>query len=117
MTRTAFFAFSLAASLGLSPAALAEVALPDGSGNNVGTSCSDGVTTLETDGQSWPLVDGKLVAAPAAVKSEWGLMCKMSNGFSKVSTTCYDAGHVVAGRSGDDLKVACYEGPVPANLK
>ena len=98
--------------------AFAEVDLPDGAGNTIGTGCgSDGTVELVSGEQRWPLADGALVAQPTRDGDEWGLACKQGNGHSTVSTKCYDDGYVVAGRAGEALKLGCYEGEIPAALR
>ena len=98
--------------------ATADVTLPDGVGNTIGTSCdAAGTVELVSGDRTWPMPDGELVAQPTTDGDEWGLSCKHGNGFSTVSTKCYDDGYIVAGRAGEALKLGCYEGDIPAALR
>lgn len=112
------FLMSLAGLALIATPVLAGADLPEGAGNTIGTSCGDATSvTLISGENSWELGTQQTRAIAYEGKTEWGFSCEFESGKSKVSTQCYNAGYVLAIRSGGTLNLGCYDGDIPAELK
>jgi hypothetical protein len=117
----AIFSVAIFATQTLATPALAgdDVILPKGDLNGASSNCQGGAkfVKLVSGNRSWKLGLGKRLVKKTRVDQDWNIICKFEYGSSSIGTGCFYKGYVVAGYEPDAVRVACYEGPIPANLK
>ena len=95
------------------------VPLPKGNLNGASGNCQGGAefVSLVSGNRSWKLGLGKRLVKKTRVDQDWKIICKFEYGSSSIGTGCFYKGYIVAGYEPDAVRVACYEGVIPADLK
>jgi hypothetical protein len=96
-----------------------DVVLPEGNLNGASSNCQGGAKSVElvSGNRSWKLGLGKRLVKKTRKDQDWKIICKFEYGSSSIGTGCFYKGSIVAGYEPDAVRVACYKGAIPANLK
>lgn len=101
------------------PAAASGVQLPPGNLNGASNTCPEGAASAEflSERNSRKMRPGQRLAVEARAGDDFRMKCAHDGVEISVGTGCFFDGYVIAGFEPGAMRIACYEGSIPAEWR